>query len=57
MFSEKVGIVARGRLMMPMEFAGIGFYVGTGGSGLNTNSYITPVQGDFSVGLVFKIGK
>ena len=54
--SEKIGIIARGRLMMPMQFAGIGFTVGTGGSGLSANSYITPLQGDFTAGLIFRLG-
>lgn len=56
MFSERVGIMLRGRLMMPMTFGGAGFYFGTGGSGLSLNSYITPLQGDFNGGLVFKLG-
>jgi len=57
MFSEKIGIIARGRLMMPMQFAGLGFTVGTGGSGLSANSYITPLQGDFTAGLILRLGK
>lgn len=56
MFSERVGIMLRGRLMMPMTFGGAGFYFGTGGSGLSLNSYITPLQGDFNGGLIFKLG-
>ncbi|MCK5777107.1 MAG: hypothetical protein KAH25_13065 [Bacteroidales bacterium] len=56
MFSEKIGIVARGRLMMPMQFAGMGFYVSSGGSGLSANSYISPLQGDFNIGLLIKLG-
>lgn len=56
MFTERIGIVARGRLMMPMQFAGVGFYVSSGGSGLSANSYISPLQGDFNIGLLFKLG-
>ena len=57
MLSDRIGIIARGRLLMPMQFAGVGFSVGTGGSGLSANSYITPLQGDFTAGLVIRLGK
>ena len=56
MFSDRVGVMLRGRLMMPMFFGGVGFYLGTGGSGLTLNSYSTIVQGDFNGGLVIKLG-
>ena len=56
MFSERVGIMLRGRLMMPMNFAGTSFYIGTGGSGLSVNSYVSPLQGDFNGGLIIKLG-
>ena len=56
MFSEKVGIMLRGRLMMPMVFGGVGMYLGTGGSGLSVNSVVAPFQGDFNGGLILKLG-
>ena len=56
MFSERVGIMLRGRLMMPMTFSGAGFYVGTGGSGMSMNSWVYPLQGDFNGGLIIKVG-
>ncbi len=56
MFSKKIGLIARGRLMMPMQFAGVGFYAGTGGSGMSANSYVAPLQGDFNIGLLIKLG-
>ena len=56
MFTERVGIMLRGRLMLPMFFGGVGFYAGSGGSGLSLNSYAALVQGDFNAGLVFKLG-
>jgi len=59
--TERVGIIMRGRLMMPMIFGGVGGYVGigSGGSsgGLYVDSYATIVQGDFTGGLVFSLGK
>ncbi len=56
MFAERVGIMLRGRLLLPMYFGGIGIYGGTGGAGVSVNSVVAPVQGDFNGGLVFKIG-
>lgn len=57
MFSERVGIMLRGRLMLPMMFSGVGAYYGYGGGGgLTVNSYSSMVQGDFNGGLVFKLG-
>lgn len=56
MFTERIGIILRGRLMLPMFFGGVGFYAGTGGSGLTLNSYAALIQGDFSGGLIFKLG-
>jgi hypothetical protein len=58
--TERVGIMLRGRLMMPMNFAGVGFYYGIGGGGsgggLSLNSYAAMAQGDFNAGLIFKLG-
>jgi hypothetical protein len=56
MFSDRVGIMLRGRFMMPMTFAGAGFYVGGGGSGVTMNSWVAPLQGDFNGGLIIKLG-
>ncbi len=56
-FSDKVGIRLQGALMMPMYFSGVGFYFGTGGSGLTTYSYVPMVQGNFNAGLIFRLGK
>jgi len=56
MVSEHVGIMLRGRLMMPMTFAGTSFYAGTGGSGVSLNSWVAPLQGDFNGGLIIKLG-
>jgi len=55
--SERIGIRMQGRLLMPMYFAGVGFYagIGTGGasSGLSMNAGIVAFQGDFQGGLYF----
>ncbi len=56
MFSDRIGIMLRGRLLMPMYFGGVGVYAGTGGSGVSVNSVVAPLQGDFNGGLIIKIG-
>ena len=56
MFSERIGIMLRGRMLMPMFFGGVGIYGGTGGSGVSVNSVVAPLQGDFNGGLIIKIG-
>ncbi len=58
-FTEKLGLMLRGRLLVPMQFAGLGGWcgIGTGGSGcgLSVNSYSTIIQGDFTAGLIIKL--
>lgn len=56
MLSDRVGIMLRGRLLMPMNFAGTSFYLGTGGSGLSMGAVVAPFQGDFNGGLIIKLG-
>ncbi len=56
MFSERVGVMLRGRLMMPMYFGGVGIYAGTGGAGVGVSSVVAPLQGDFNGGLIIKLG-
>ncbi|MEN8224483.1 MAG: hypothetical protein ABFS05_03900 [Bacteroidota bacterium] len=55
MLTERVGIMLRGRLMMPMYFGGFGMYIGTGGSGVSVNTVVAPLQGDFNGGLIIKL--
>lgn len=61
MFSDHVGIMLRGRLLMPMTYGGTGAYcgIGTGGGscGLSLNGYVQPFQGDFNGGLIIALGK
>ncbi len=56
MFSDRVGIMLRGRLLMPMYFGGVGMYAGTGGVGVGVSSVVAPLQGDFNGGLIIKLG-
>ena len=60
MFSEHVGVMLRGRLMLPMAFSGVGGFCGVGtrasDCGLTLSGWTTIIQGDFSVGLIIKFG-
>jgi len=56
MLSDRIGIMLRGRMLMPMYFGGVGMYVGSGGSGVSVNSVVAPLQGDFNGGLIIKLG-
>jgi len=56
MFSDRIGVMLRGRLLMPMYFGGGSMYVGTGGSGVGVHAFIAPLQGDFNGGLIIKLG-
>ena len=42
-------------LNMPMQFSGVGFYIGTGGSGLGLNSYSSLFLFNMGGGLTFRI--
>ena len=54
--NEKIGVRIQGRLLMPMYFAGVGYYTGIGsGSGLTINAGSFVFEGDFSAGLTFKL--
>jgi len=60
-FSDKVGIRLQARLMAPMMFGGLTFGcgIGTGGSGCGAGAgaYSTLIQGDFTGGIVLKLGE
>ncbi len=59
--SDAIGIKLQARMLMPLYFAGVGFYggIGTGGSsaGLSLNGGVVVLQGDFTAGLVFRFNK
>lgn len=54
-FTDNIGIRLQGRFMVPMYFNGIGFTVGTGGTGGGAYWGAYTLQGDFSGGLIFRI--
>jgi hypothetical protein len=57
-FSKRVGLFLRGRLLLPMQFAGASGWcgIGTGGAdcGLSVNTYSPVVEGDFTGGIIIK---
>jgi len=59
--NESIGIRIQSTLLMPMIYNGFGFGcgIGTGGAGCGSNLYtrVTPIQGEFSGGLAFRISK
>lgn len=59
-FSDKVGIRLQARLILPMQYGGIGFGcgIGTGGGGCGSsvNAYTNIIQGDFTGGIILKFG-
>jgi len=59
-FSDRIGLRMQANMHLPLYFNGVGAYcgVGTGGSncGLSMNSTSAVLQGDISVGLIFKLG-
>ena len=57
MFSEKVGLRLEGRLMMPITWAGGGFMVGTGGSGLYLGGGSAIIQASLTAGIIVALGK
>jgi hypothetical protein len=51
--SPALAIRLHARLLVPVYFAGGGFYVGTGGSGATVNAGVPAVAADFGVGLTY----
>ncbi len=54
--SDRIGIRLQARLLLPMQFAGIGFGCGGGGCGSGVSTYTNTVQGDFTGGIILKLG-
>ena len=54
--SERLGIKLQARMLMPVYFAGAGFYFGSGGSGVSLNSGSVLVQGEVSGGIFLRLG-
>ena len=55
-FVDKLGIRLQARLLLPMQFAGLGLGCGTGGCGGGVSTYTSTIQGDFTGGVILKLG-
>ncbi len=55
--SDRVGIRLEGRFMVPITWAGGGFMIGTGGSGLYLGGGSAILQAGLSAGLIVALGK
>jgi hypothetical protein len=53
--TDVIGIRLQSRLLAPINWAGLGFYCGTGGCGSGVNAGSTFISGDVSGGLVFRL--
>ena len=54
--SDHIGIRLQARLFFPMQFAGVGFGCGSGGCGSSVSGYTSTIQGDFTGGVILKLG-
>jgi hypothetical protein len=58
--NDRIGIRLQARLLLPMQFGGVGFGcgIGTGGGGCGAgvSTYTSIIQGDFTGGVVLKLG-
>jgi opacity protein-like surface antigen len=53
--SDNIGIRMHARLLAPINWAGLGFYCGTGGCGTSASAGSTLISGDVGGGLVFRL--
>jgi len=54
--SDRFGIRLQARIFLPMQFAGVGFGCGSGGCGSGVSGYTSTIQGDFTGGVILKLG-
>jgi len=54
--SEKFGIKIQARMLMPLYFAGVGLWAGTGGGGVTVGASVPILQGDITAGIVLRLG-
>jgi hypothetical protein len=54
--SDHIGIRLQARLLLPMQFGGIGVGCGSGGCGGGVSTYTTVIQGDFTGGVILRLG-
>ena len=57
MLSDKIGIRLQGRLLLPMRFEGLFIGIGTGGTSGGASFSVPLIAGDFTAGLVIRLGE
>lgn len=55
-FTKEIGMIFRGRLIMPLVFSGSSIYFNDGESELGITSHVSPLQYELGTGLIIKIG-
>jgi len=55
--SDRIGLRLEARLLMPLYFAGIGLWAGTGGGGVSVGAGVPLLQADLTAGLVIRLGE
>ena len=53
--SDRIGLRFHGRLNVPVQFNGFGFYAGTGGSGVTASAGAYFIQADLGAGLIIRL--
>lgn len=56
-FNDVVGIMVHARLLLPVQWVGAGFSIGTGGAGAGLTTGSSIIQGDIGGGLVIAFGR
>jgi opacity protein-like surface antigen len=53
--SDRIGLRFQGRFILPINFAGVGYTIGTGGSGLSVVGVVPILQGDLAGAVIFRL--
>jgi hypothetical protein len=56
-FNDVVGIMVHARLLLPVQWVGAGFSIGTGGTGAGLTTGSSIIQGDIGGGLIIAFGR
>jgi len=57
LLSEKIGIRLQARMLLPMQMNGLFVGIGTGGASTGASFHVPMISGDFTGGLIFRLGK
>lgn len=54
--TERLGLKLKAAMLMPLQFGSAGLFCGSGGCNVGVGASTTIIQGDFSAGIVVKLG-